>query len=489
VKADEVLRDKELMARAKRMTTPDGYAEVRLGMGLHPTQAAVLRALFPRTGKSRVVFRCANEVGKTRRVATAAVLYAVEILGAKVVSTAGVFRQVATQLVPSLKSYSHLFPDDKWEFLDRAIKRYYPAKKVWDDVYTGFSAKDDNYFQGYHKDEGMPLLIIIDESQGVRDEIFKSAEDRCNPTYYLACGSPADPSGMFYEMETSLASHYEHFRLTRPECTIDKGWWIDPQDLQRIIEKYGRENPFVRSTVFGEFSNIVEDALLSLGELEACLNDPPQQKPGDKHAFCDFAAGRAKNVFAYRIGNKVVLRKKWMDRNTMSACGEFIGLFEEARREHGFTPEEISGDADGLGLPMLDRLAELGWKINRFHGGSAPRFEDRYKNAIGEAWGEGAGKIIRNEIILPNDPEFKAQILSRKAKRNSSGKFELESKEDMVARGLASPDEADGVLGCMMPAPQVKPQRFANAQEPFESRQDPRGNDYTPEALPGFWAG
>ena len=56
----------ELELTARYLADPAEYARVRLGMKLHPTQAAVLRALFQ--PKSRVVFGCGNEVGKTRRV-------------------------------------------------------------------------------------------------------------------------------------------------------------------------------------------------------------------------------------------------------------------------------------------------------------------------------------------------------------------------------------------------------------------------------------
>jgi predicted amino acid dehydrogenase len=70
-----------------------------------------------------------------------------------------------------------------------------------------------------------------------------------------------------------------------------------------------------------------------------------------------------------------------------------------------------------------------------------------YANAISEAWGDGAGKMKRKELIVSDDADFKAQALSRKLKRNSKGKFQLESKEDME-----SPDEADALFAAMMPA-------------------------------------
>jgi hypothetical protein len=516
MKANELMRDKEFMRRAKALARPSGYALERLGFKLHPTQAACLEAVFPPKlngafQKSRVVLRCANEVGKTRRVVTTAILYAIEVLGAFVVSSAAVDRQLKDQLIPSLQSFAHLFARDKWAFLDKSIKRYFKRQQKWIATYTAFAAKDQHRFQGFHQDAetsdirdlDLPLLVIIDESQGVRDEILSAAEDRCNPTYFLSCGSPGDPAGGFYEMETSRAAHYKHFKLSRPECTTDKIWkigdqeargWLNQEDLDRIIAKYGgADNPFVRSTVFGEFSDIVENALLSLSQYDACVDNPPEWRgsgPEDKHAFCDFAAGRDKNVLAVRVGNKVWIEKKWTEKNTMAAVGEFIFMFTKLKKEHGFEAHHISGDFDGLGKVMGDRIREIGWYINEFRGGRDPRFDPGYRNEVAEAWGEGAAKIVNKAIILPNDLDFKGQILGRKAKRNSSGALELEPKEEYKSRTGTSPDEADAILGCLMPPPQVQVQRFAQTGQEWDSQQDGRGQDIGRENIPGgFWAG
>jgi hypothetical protein len=216
------------------------------------------------------------------------------------------------------------------------------------------------------------------------------------------------------------------------------------------------------------------------------MENPPAKSGHDRHAFCDFAAGRDKNVFARRIGNEVVIRKAWQDRNTMSAVGEFITMFSEDKKQVGIEESEISGDADGLGLPMVQRIQEVGWQINEFHGGKAPRFDEGYRNAVAEAWGEGAAKIKRCEVILPRDADLKAQILGRKAKRNSSGKLELEPKEDMKKRGLNSPDEADAVFGCMMPAHKLQsfplhaiPRQEAGSWQEQLEHADDRGRAFS----------
>lgn len=438
-----------------RLSRPDTYAETRLGMKLHPKQKAVLRAIFEKSG-SRVVSRNANETGKTRRVLCAAILYAIEIRGAVAVSTAGTFRQVEGQLLPALNSYAHLFDPAKWQFQKTGIKRYDEKNRCWMDAYTGISTDNEHYFQGYHKDENRPLFIAIDECQGVSPPICRAAEDRCNPTWFLATGSPGDPQGSFYEMETQNAKHYTHFTMSRMECLKEDGWWLDRADIERLIAKHGETNPFVQSTVFGEFSQIVADALISLGEYDHCLEHPPQWFMTDRHCFCDFAAGRDKNVYARRLGNKVDIVQKWVERNTMTAVGQFLALFVADRKQYAIMPDEISGDADGLGLPMIHRIKELDWCINEFHGGGAERFGEGYRNKIAEAWGEGIKKIKAGQVILPNDPDLKAQILGRKGKPNSSGQLEIEKKEEYKKRCGESPDEADAFFGCLMPKPQLQ---------------------------------
>lgn len=444
--ADEVRPD--VIARtAMRLAEPDTYAEERLGLSLHPKQAAVLRSLFPARGTSRVAFKCANEVGKTSSVATTAILFAMEVLNAQVISTAGVWMQVEQQLIPSLKKYSHLFRD--WRFLDATVK----IKGV--DRYVGFSTKDEGFAQGFHRAPGHPLLAIIDEAAAVKDVIFSGVEDRCNPDYLLIMGSPLDPVGSFYDISTKLAKFYTHHSLNQMECLTTQGYWIDPVSVDRKIAKYGsRDHPFIMSNVFGEFAKRVLNALLSLGEFNACLASPPDHHPGtlqDQHVFVDVAGGGAKNVLAHRIGNKTRIVKKWVESSEMATCGEIVSICSRINRETGLRREQVTMDASGAGKPMADRMWEMGWPVHKFFGNSAPRFDMDYSNAISEVWGSGARKIKDCDHIIPDDDDFRCQAITRTLKRNSAGKFQILPKDEYCKDGHASPDEADAVFGAMMP--------------------------------------
>ena len=257
-----------------RLALPDTYAADRLGVKLHPKQSAVLRDLFKRRG-SHVSLRCANEVGKTSHVGAVAILYALEIHNCQAISTAGVWMQVAEQLIPALKRFSHIFPD--WRFLDSTIS----IKGV--DRYVGFSTRDEGFAQGFHRKEGMPLLAIIDEAASVSDAVFNGVEDRCNPDFFLVMGSPLDPAGQFFRIETELAKYYSHHHISQFDCLTTNGWWIDPLSIERKLAKWrGKESPFIQSNVYGEFAKRVENALISLGEFMQCVASPPDWIPGPR---------------------------------------------------------------------------------------------------------------------------------------------------------------------------------------------------------------
>src|SRR5262249_14734774 len=142
--------------------------------------------------------------------------------------------------------------------------------------YVGFSARDEGFAQGFHRQAGMPLLAIVDEAAAVADSIIRSVEDRCNPDYFLIMGSPLDPVGMFYDIETKLAKHYKHHHLNQLMCLKEDGYWLDRAAIDRKIEKWGEKSQFIESNVFGEFSDIVAGALVSLGEFDACIGSPPE---------------------------------------------------------------------------------------------------------------------------------------------------------------------------------------------------------------------
>jgi hypothetical protein len=431
------------------LATPDGYATERLGLKLHPKQRAVLRSLYPLVPgvKSRVSFRKANEVGGTRTVIAAAILYAIEILGAEVISTAGKWQQVHTQLIPALRRWQPLFPRN-WEFQDTGIKVNGSFR------YIGFSTMS-GFAQGFHGTEGRPLVGIIDESGLVEPGIFDDVEDRCNPDYFLAAGAPMEPSGRFYEFETKLHKFYSHHHMSQLDCLKEDGWWIDRADVERKIAKYrNEEHPFIQSNVFGNFASKTENGLMSLKEFEACLANPPEWRPGidNRHLFVDVGVN---NIAALRHGNKVRIEKRWTASGASEIdqiIGPIIRIATQLKQSIGLEISEISVDGSGdYGKNVCDQLQDMGWKVNRFYGQSKEVSDLDYLNRVSEAWLAGCAAIKACDVILIDDDNFRAQCLSRRQRVGTAGKLQVEPKSEYMDRGFESPHEGDAIFGAMLP--------------------------------------
>ena len=99
---------------------------------------------------------------------------------------------------------------------------------------------------------------------------------------------------------------------------------------------------------------------------------------------------------------------------------------------------------------MVDQLHEMGWPINRFHGGKPSTLPDEYANLIGEVWHVGVREIERGRISVGQlDQVTFQQISSRKSEWTSNGKLRVEQKDKMARFGINSPDRADALLGCI----------------------------------------
>jgi hypothetical protein len=199
--------------------------------------------------------------------------------------------------------------------------------------------------------------------------------------------------------------------------------------------------------IFGEFmTGDADGCVIPLALVERLLAKPPVfNDDGTVAAFADFSAGGDETVLAVRRGNKIEIVAAFREHDTMKTIGRLIQIFQQQK----LTAFQISGDAGGLGLPMIDRLTESGWAIQRVNNGSPATKPEAYCNLAAECWFEARVKIEKGEVILPDDKELVAQLSSRRGWPDSKGRLQLESKADMRSRALPSPDRADAVLGTL----------------------------------------
>jgi phage terminase large subunit len=187
------------------------------------------------------------------------------------------------------------------------------------------------------------------------------------------------------------------------------------------------------------------DSMISLEQVRALLDDPPAIVAGRVTAFCDFAGPGDQSVLALCEGNSVRIVDGWVHRDTMHSVGKFINWFKKL----GLRGYQIGGD-EGYGHQLMDRMAEEGYHLKRVNNGSAASKPNLYVNLAAEWWSVVGEKIEHREIVLPRDEKLVAQLSSRRKLYDSKGRERLESKADMRARGLESPDLADAVIVAVM---------------------------------------
>jgi hypothetical protein len=413
------------------------FSLVALGLDLYPWQELIDSVIARGSERERIKVAVVspNGAGKTERIVGVSTLYWLNRYPkGRVIITSADSKQLDSQLMPGLTAHKNKFP--AWEFLTRSIRTPQGG------FMRAFTTDDSSRAEGHHATKDSPLLIVVDEAKSVDASIFE-AFDRCTYSVLLYISSPGLKAGRFYQ---AFTDHRAQFILTS-QIGLEDCPHISKERIADVIETYGAQSEFTKSTLKGEFMSQTEEGefAFSYEDVAYIMSNPPHSRLSidEYSAFCDFAAGRDENVLAVRSGNKLIELEAWRDRNTMAAVGRFIMLF----RRFGLKADQIWGDVGGLGRPMIDALADSGWPINRFDFGAPPARREGFVSRGAEIWMAMSGMVTRQEVSLINDPALFSQLVTRKVNFDSRGRIKLETKEEMEARGLKSPDRADAVIG------------------------------------------
>jgi hypothetical protein len=104
----------------------------------------------------------------------------------------------------------------------------------------------------------------------------------------------------------------------------------------------------------------------------------------------------------------------------------------------------ICVDEVGVGGGVIDQLRSQGWKVVGINNGRKPRNSKYYKSRGDEIWLVD-GKMAIAEAYIPRDEELQHQLCNREI-RFDGIKRRLETKDEMLRRGLPSPDRADALM-------------------------------------------
>ena len=377
-----------------------------------------------------VAAACANYTGKTSAIFPICALWTLyNFPRARLMYMSATYDQVVNQFFAGLARFSDHRYFAGWQWLEAEVQTASGG------FLFGRASDVGGNIEGIHDQRESPAGLLIDEAKTIRDEILDTLS-RCHVTFRLYASSTGPASGGFYQICTAKAHLWRTFRVPSSECA----------HVSKAEIEADREN--LKDSVWrikhgAEWLYDAGESMISLEHVRALLADPPALVSGKVRGFCDFAGAGDESVLAVCEGNAVRVVDAWRHRDTMHSVGKFISLF----RKLGLNGYQVGGD-EGYGHQLMDRMAEQGFYLKRVNNGSPASKPNLYAN-LGAEWWSIVGELIEHQkiVLLGADEKLVAQLTSRRKLYDSKGREKLESKTDMRARGLESPDRADAVIG------------------------------------------
>jgi phage terminase large subunit len=367
---------------------------------------------------------------------------------------------------------SNSFPqlrDIFWRELRKAVKRGdlpgVPSNGNdlrWEVTETGAWAigrkpedNDPEGLQGYHASK---VLVIVDEANGVGAPLWDATRGLIvnEKSRRLAIGNPFEPVGPFFEACSSKTWHvipisvYDTPNFTgepvpeKAQAELVSPFWLEERRADGL-----EGTPWWKAKVLGQFPDTASNAVIPLAWVEQArarghISDHREWAGLDVARF-----GSDDTALIDGTGNGPESVKVVHGQDTMEVAG--IGMAYLNSR-----PGTLAIDVIGVGGGVVDRIREQnppGTILAVNVADSPDHDEDLLVNLRSQVWWDARRAFDpTNTTDEPlslarldelNYQRLRAELTTVTYRMTSSGKVQIESKEEMKARGLPSPDLAD----------------------------------------------
>ena len=409
-----------------------------LGVDPDPWQIKFLRAIA--RGDRKISVRSGHGVGKSTGSAWAMLWFFMTRSPVKVVVTAPTSAQLFDAMFAELKRWVGMLPLPLQELIDvkqdRVVFRAAP-----DEMFISARtsrAEQPEALQGIHSEH---VMLVADEASGVPEQVFEAAAGSMSghSAVTLLLGNPTRSSGFFYDTHNRLAGEWTTFRVSCEDSPR-----VSADYVQEMKSRYGEDSNAYRIRVLGEFPRSDEDTVIPMELLDLAMNRDVEASPYAPLVWgLDVARfGSDRSALCKRRGNAVIEPiKTWKNLDLMQLTGAVVAEFEALPPSD--RPEEILVDSIGLGAGVVDRLKELNLPARGINVSESPAMGGTYRNLKAELWYKAKAWLEQRDCRLPKDELLVAELATVRYMFTSNGKIQIESKDDIKKRGLASPDKAD----------------------------------------------
>lgn len=408
---------------------------VRRGMGVSEALQSAIR----------IAVASGHGIGKTALIAWVIQWFLSTRDFPQVVVTASTQTQLTTKTWRELAKWHRLLINQHW-FQWTATKYYHVAyPETWFASAIPWSDHNADAFAGTHEKY---VLVIYDEGQAIGDKIYETTEGALTTpgAIWMVFGNYSKNTGRFHACFTGVARD----RWIKHQIDSRTSKKANKAQIDEWVKDYGEDSDFVRVRVRGIAPRSGSNQFIGQDLVDASQKYRAQGYEAlPKILSLDVARfGDNKSVAGTRQGRKVRVLKKWMGLPVDQLADRFCELIDDEE------PDAIVVDGDGIGGSVVDLIRRKRYHLKdgkdilvEFHGAADASDPTLYYNRRAEVWGE-MRSAMKDGSEHPEDPELASDLVAPEYTYQKKGQYEvilLESKKDMQARGLASPDTGDMV--------------------------------------------
>jgi len=352
----------------------------------------------------------------------------------QVVATANTKEQLLNKTWRELAKWHKLSINRHW-FKRSATKYVFlPEQDTWFASAVPWSKERSESFAGTHEKH---VLMLFDEASAIDDIIWEVAEGAMTTpgAIWIAFGNPTRNTGRFSE----CFKKFRHRWLTY-EVDSRTAKKADQKKLQQWIDDYGEDSDFVRVRVKGQEPRAGLKQFIPGDLVESALGKvihPSIYRRSARILAVDVARfGDDQSCMIKRQGLAAFGLKKYRGIDTMHLASLV------AKEINDWKPDAVFVDEVGIGAGVVDRLRQLGYEVIGVNPGLEANKKDIYFNKRVEMWGD-LRDWLKAGGAIPDDNELRDDLVGPEYGFSVKEQFQLEKKQDMKERGLASPDCGD----------------------------------------------
>jgi len=360
----------------------------------------------------------------------------------KIVVTANTDGQLRTKTSPEIGKWSRLSITSHW-FDAQATSissRDKEHTKTWRADMVPWSDNNTEAFAGLHN-QGKRIIVIFDEASAISDKIWEVTEgaltDENTEIIWIAFGNPTRNIGRFRE----CFRRFKHRWVTRQiDSRTVEG--TNKEQIAKWAADYGEDSDFFKIRVRGLFPSMSARQFISEADVSAAYGRklrPEQYSFAPKILTCDPAwEGDDELVISIRQGLAFRILER-MPKND----NDLIVATKLARWEDEEKADAVFIDAGyGTGIKSAGDGLGRDWTLVWFQ---SEAIDKGCLNKRAEMW-KLARDWLKEGGAIPEDPTLRDELQSPEIVPRLDGKIQIESKKEMKARGVPSPNRADALV-------------------------------------------